>query len=413
VSHVYSRDNAGDAALLSVLLEDLRRAGFDEHIPILTMEPHPTGDTFDGYPLHPSFTLHALNRYKSRSLKALYSVYVLVWTTFYTSRSRCSGWRPPLGTELKEVVRRLEDTDVVIPVGGGYLRGKKGFTSTVELALLLHLLVISKMLGKPVILHSQSIGPFGNRLQAVMASKVLRRVDLIIAREDITTEILESLGVTANVVRSVDAGFVFQPAGTSDLRQRLNISDDSLVIGITVRQWLDKAGQDRYEQAVAEFADAMIDLHQAHVVFIPQVTSEYHNDDDRVASHRVASRMRRQALVVTAKHDHRATKVLYGGLNVLVGTRFHSVIFSLTSMVPALAIEYEHKTSGIMRDLGLDEWVLDIREVTGDKLIDRFESMLEHRSEYLEQLRDVLPGYQRRARQTMNRVAEVMAASGT
>ena len=48
-------------------------------------------------------------------------------------------------------------------------------------------------------------------------------------------------------------------------------------------------------------------------------------------------------------------------LDYLVGTRFHSVIFALAARVPCIAIGYEHKTRGIMRDLSLDGWVLPAR----------------------------------------------------
>jgi polysaccharide pyruvyl transferase WcaK-like protein len=32
--------------------------------------------------------------------------------------------------------------------------------------------------------------------------------------------------------------------------------------------------------------------------------------------------------------------------------------------VPGIAIEYEHKTRGIMRDLGLEDWVLPMENET-------------------------------------------------
>jgi colanic acid/amylovoran biosynthesis protein len=76
-----------------------------------------------------------------------------------------------------------------------------------------------------------------------------------------------------------------------------------------------------------------------------------------------------------------------------VGTRFHSVIFGLTSFVPALAIQYEHKTLGIMRQLGLEKWVIPIEQVTGQYLISLFDELIKSRDDYIKKLDHILPAY--------------------
>jgi colanic acid/amylovoran biosynthesis protein len=164
---------------------------------------------------------------------------------------------------------------------------------------------------------------------------------------------------------------------------------------------------------MAELADAVIDRHHAEVVFIPQVTVEHHMDDDRITSRRVAARMRGHAHVLNDQANYRTTRGIYGDLNILIGTRFHSVIFALTSGVPALAIQYEHKTAGIMHDLGLDEWVLEMEHVNGPQLVERFEALMVHGDAYLETLRKRLPEYRRRAHQTKTSLLRVIEAGGT
>jgi colanic acid/amylovoran biosynthesis protein len=101
--------------------------------------------------------------------------------------------------------------------------------------------------------------------------------------------------------------------------------------------------------------------------------------------------------VITGSYDCDQIKALYGSLDLTVGTRFHSVIFSLTALVPALAIEYEHKTGGIMKDLGLSEWVCDISEVTGPQLVELYDQLVLSAADYRTHLLRVLPGYVERA----------------
>jgi colanic acid/amylovoran biosynthesis protein len=87
------------------------------------------------------------------------------------------------------------------------------------------------------------------------------------------------------------------------------------------------------------------------------------------------------------------TKAVIEQLDYMVGTRFHGVIFALTGYVPSIAIEYEHKTRGIMSDLGLAEWVIHIEDVTAPKLSKLFIDLDNSRHAYLETLNNNLPEY--------------------
>jgi colanic acid/amylovoran biosynthesis protein len=129
------------------------------------------------------------------------------------------------------------------------------------------------------------------------------------------------------------------------------------------------------------------------------VTVEELGDDDRIVGHRVADQIvrRDRVRVMDESYSPFVVKALYESLDLLVGTRFHSVIFALTACVPAIAIEYEHKTGGIMAELGLGEWVCDINTVTGGELIERFEALLLFADDYRALLHSKLDWYKAKA----------------
>ena len=80
-------------------------------------------------------------------------------------------------------------------------------------------------------------------------------------------------------------------------------------------------------------------------------------------------------------------KQVYSHFQAIIGTRFHSVIFSIASCVPALAIAYGgNKSRGIMRDNKLEQYVIDIDEVTGHALSDMFDNMICNSANYASQL---------------------------
>jgi colanic acid/amylovoran biosynthesis protein len=177
---------------------------------------------------------------------------------------------------------------------------------------------------------------------------------------------------------------------------------------VTARRWLDPDGQDGYERAVAAVIDRIQAQSGFRVILIPQVTSSYRGDDDRTVGRRIAEHCRgEQPTLVEWVGDHRYIKATYSELDFMIGTRFHSVIFSLTSGVPCIAIEYEHKSRGIMRELELEHWVLAIADVTEERLGNLFDEMVRERDAYRNHLTNVMPQYVRRA----NDVTGMLAAA--
>jgi len=407
ISHVYSSDNKGDAALTSVLISDLKRKFPAAAITILTLDAVNKEGHFEGVPETSSFMYYALNKYRNPLLKLGYTLGMVSSTLLWAAAYRFLGRRLYLPVHLREIAELYARADLIVPVGGGYMRSREGLRNRLNVPLLLHPLFFSYLLGKPTVLYAQSMGPFQNKFETLLVAFVLQRMTLILLREDTSKALLARLGVTHNVARAIDSGFLLASSSTLKLRKKYHIPAHTLLVGVTVRSWLKGKAQLAYEQAVASALDAIIETAHAHVIFIPQVTASK-GDDDRIVSRQVRSLMRHteSASLVEDAPDHHRIKAMYDNLDILLGTRFHSVIFSLTSYVPVLAIEYEHKTSGIMRDLQLEQWTIKIEDATAQKLTVLLQKLARHQPEYRAHLRKHMPPYVRRAQQTIDFVAE-------
>ncbi len=242
---------------------------------------------------------------------------------------------------------------------------------------------------------------------------VLNKTQHIFAREDYTIATLERIGVRTNLVtRATDAGFLFESDKEICLSDYIK-NNETLklkpLVGITVRKWLKQKEQDKFEKEIALFIDVITKERDVTIIFIPQVTSTVHNDDDRDVATRIVNLVANKQDVIncTGNYDHYELKKLYSSLDFLVGTRFHSVIFSLTSYVPVLVIEYEYKAGGIMKDLGLSEWVISMENVTKDKLYEKFQQLLNEGNIYKQKLQKVLPDYILNAKEVENHMKEV------
>lgn len=71
---------------------------------------------------------------------------------------------------------------------------------------------------------------------------------------------------------------------------------------------------------------------------------------------------------------------LYRGLDLMVGTAFHSIIFAIQNAVPVIAIAYAPKVPRLMHELGLDGYVLSPDDW------DRLPALIEHALQEREQL---------------------------
>jgi colanic acid/amylovoran biosynthesis protein len=234
-----------------------------------------------------------------------------------------------------------------------------------------------------------------------------------LVREDISYRLIEPYLKPHQIMRGVDSGFTYQPVGEYSLRTKLNLKPAQKLVAVSVRKWFDPSKQAVYETAIAEFVTLLIH-HHYQVVFIPQCTAALEDDDDRDVALSVASHLKstKAIHVITDDLTYAQVQLAYHDVDYVVGTRFHSVIFGLTNFTPSIAIEYEHKTRGIMRELGLEDWTINIAAVRGKSLYELFEKLVANRELYRAHLQQVIPPYAARSDEVIAQF-RLAAASAT
>jgi len=411
----YVRQNKGDAALLSVLCEELQKTFPAATLVISSQEDPAENPMFESW-----HNVGSLNRYCFDPATSKLNHLLRLWlccTTFLLLPLVPKKFRLVviglLPQKFQPFMRSLLRADLVVSMGGGYLNGDRSLMAQIAVYLMLAPLELAKRFGACAVCAPQSMGPFATNFQKKMVIRTLQKVDLVLTREQKTVNILAGLSARFPISPSVDSGFLFKTADRTNIRRQLHVGTHKLLVGITVRRWLDARRQAAYEQAMAETVDYLVSHHQAAVVFIPQVTSSLGGDDDRVTAQKVYARIthKNQVHCLSEQYTHQQIKSLYDGLDLIIGTRFHSVIFSLTSLVPALAIEYEHKTSGIMHDLALDTWVVKIEEVAPALLMHKVDELIAAKDSYREHLEHVLPAYIARAQKAMTLIKHTYDSS--
>jgi colanic acid/amylovoran biosynthesis protein len=397
ISNVYSYKNKGDAAIVISLLREVKRAFPNAAITVQTTDLRNDAGKYDA-PITGTLLWILLSSVRARTLAARLWHLAAGWLSLkcYLLLHRWFGARPQwlLSRDLREFVDHNQQADMVIACGGGYLRtASSGIADTILLSVTCLNFLAAKALGKPVYLYSQSIGPVHGSLQTWILRRALDKVDLIEPREDVSLAYLQTLKLDTKIVMTADPALLLGGTGTfPDKHVRLRKA--RLHVGLTVRKWFHtSADLETYMRAVAAVIDYLVTERNAEVFYIPQVIAQNFGDDDRLIAERVKGYVQHQEFFTLVNADLHPFEVigLCGAMDMFIGTRMHSNIFSLINHVPVVAIEYEHKTKGIMRGLGLEPLTIDIRKVTAQTLRERVDLVLGDHDHYVNLIRQNLP----------------------
>lgn len=292
----------------------------------------------------------------------------------------------------------LHDSDIIIVCGGGFLGGKK-FDSLMHV----YQMYVDTLFGKPVYVMGTSVEPIKNRLIKYCTDKILKKVDFVFARESITEKYLSEILDDSKHVQIPDMAFMLENSQkkfdfVDDLRSKNN-----KLFGITVRNWkfpdLDNKqnAMENYINSVKDFMIMEFKKRKCTFVFIPQVTVS--TGDDTIIAKKIKSLLpeeyKKQFIIKGDDWSPSEIKSLIANMDYFVGTRMHSNIFATSMAVPTTAIAYEKKTNGIMETVGLQNYIVEINDITSKDLYNKVEDMIINEKKIRKQLSNNIKNIQK------------------
>ncbi len=264
----------------------------------------------------------------------------------------------PLPPQVNQFIKQLHDYDAVIQVGGSFfvdLYGSGQFE---------HILcsVIAK---KPIYLLGHSVGPFENKSFREIAKYAFEQANQVVLREEVSRSLMlkDSFNMK-NVVMGVDTAFLVRTdINPNDymVQHWLNVITQNKTVAITVRRLapFDKrlgVTQDEYEQSIADVIDHLISLGYQVIAFSTCTGIESYHNDDRIVALSISKKVKKSNsfyIVMDELNDVQLGSLL-SQCDFTIGTRLHSAIISINFGTPAIAINYEHKSLGVMQGLKMD-----------------------------------------------------------
>ena len=293
-----------------------------------------------------------------------------------------------MNAEQKRTYDLIRSAAIVVVKGGGFIHAFGGVRAPYYIWFQLFYLRLAHRLGKRVIVLPNSFGPFMGWTVRSQIRRVLSRSCVVLARESISAHALESV-LNAPVRVLADMGYFLEAAprsvGEAACRSAAVPLGSQPCVAFTLRPWRfpgtigPAAGFARYVAAMAALV-RHVGRRGFHPVLVSHVLGPGAHEDDRLALDELEVAL---SAVSYSRIDHpgdcRDLKAIYGCMDYVVGTRFHSVIFAQSSGVPCLAIGYGgNKSAGIMRDCGLAEFVVPIEEVSAEALCVKFDLLVEN-----------------------------------
>jgi polysaccharide pyruvyl transferase CsaB len=249
--------------------------------------------------------------------------------------------------DVKAIWRAMDRADLLLSGGGSLLQD---VTGTKSIIYYLGIASLGKIHRLPVMFYAQGIGPVTGMVGRSLVPLIGNAVDLVTVRDVESAQTIKKLGVRRPEVRvTADAALVLPTPSKSDGEAVLDQFGLKLprrpVIGVSVRPW--RFAHERVVQAMADALDELSRELDATVLFIP-LQQPY----DVNAAREIATRMKVPAVEFSGDITYREVQALIAACDVMVGMRYHALVFSALSRVPMVGLSYDPKNDSFLRLLG-------------------------------------------------------------
>ena len=313
----YGKGNAGDDAILRAIVSEMR--DIDENIALCVMSRSPLDTKLD-YSTNSIFTFNFFQFLNSFRKSKLY-----------------------------------------INGGGSLIQD---ITSSRSLYFYLLTLASAKIFGAKVIMYGCGIGPVNGNFNRKLSAKVIDKyVDVITLRDEISKDELKILGVTKpEIIVTADPTMNIVPDIDDLVYKALDdakVPKNKRYLGLGIRNW---AGLSSVTDEIAKAIDYAYEKYDLIPVFLP---IEYPSDLSPAQT--IANKLHCEHYIIKERQTTETTIGLFSKMDLVLGVRLHSLIFSAGNGVPVIGMSYDIKVDGFLKYIGSDLCV-NLKDITADAL---------------------------------------------
>jgi len=434
--------NKGIVAVLIAIINSLKRFVPNAEFTVLSYSPEVT-PRFNKVKILPPLIKLEPSEGLPKLINMLRLFYIIIVSTTWAILQKVSCAFANfiikgLNIEKKEILQEYAKSSLILSAGG-ILDPACGM-SGLGILTQFYSAFIAKLLGKPFMIYAYSVLPFKHlswkRFFFKLVSLVSwNKADLITLRDDLSRRALQDLGVTKPATYvTADPALLLD----SEKQERVNeilfqegvvSTEGRPLIGMTPVdlergthqsgvQWAHYhypfslnpyAEHKKYEKALAQIADYLIEKLNAIIIFVP-MNFKGHPSDDRPIACRIIEKMKHKESVKIIVNEYTAEeqKGIFGQMDLLIGTRMHSLILATPMLVPVIGIAYENKVEAFMERTGQKKWVCDLYGINAEDLINKINELWHTRDEIRRNLKPKIKALQECALLNAKLAAELL-----
>jgi colanic acid/amylovoran biosynthesis protein len=317
-------------------------------------------------------------------------------------------------------LKALVVSDIVISNCGHIFFWNKRMKSAMYTFIRAYPLIMAKRLRIPYGFYAQSFGPFEFDLfegvVKIFFKWLFSGSCFIYTRESASLSTVNNLGakIDGYLEKVPDAAFSFRDE--DDPKSKIILNKYNLepnrFIAMTLRltkrgsaENLEKEFYESYSNKLQDFIARWVEDKKIPVLFVCQQPHDV--EDSMFIYEHLPDKYKKYCIVMTEKLSPEALRSLYKNARILIGMRFHSLIFALSESTPVMGLYYYDigpKILGMMGDMGFQDYVFNIDDVSGENLFKRANELDQNRNDVSKEIEQKLAYFKEQGLNAMKEI---------
>lgn len=301
-----------------------------------------------------------------------------------------------IGKEKRIVYELMENANAIFMKGGGLLQTYGGISATYSMYFWVYPILLAYKLNKPIYIMPNSFGPFKGPFVKKIARYSLKKCKIVSSRETISQKMVKKeLGLS--ISNYPDLAFYLSTSGFNkrEILEKYNLPINRKLVALTMRPYRFPKSinpEEKYKILQLEMGKFIKWLYKKGYmpVIVEHTLAINSHENDKACIRAVVSNIddKQYRIISSKSYDCCDLKCIYGCCDYIVGMRFHSIIFAFGNNVPGIAIAYAgNKTQGIMHDIGLEDYVVNVENLTVDILKSKFLTLIENEEKVISKIK--------------------------
>ena len=313
----------------------------------------------------------------------------------------------------------LSNVDLIVDISGYRYSQTLGSYGALRTAPIID---IAKRTNKPYIFLPQAWGPFDDKtLLQKVCHESCSKSTLFYARDIESRDHLASLldKNIEEVKQAPDIAFCFDNISSSFgvnylESQGISVSEKPILcVAPNMRVYERSSGfglNNLYLNLISKLCSDFVDKGFL-IIFVPhEIKPNPRQTDDRWLCELLHLSLgnNKHSIAVTENLSAEEIKSIIALCNLLIGSRFHAIIAALHSRIPAVSIGWAHKYVELMRDVGLDKFVINYQELEEQTIKEIVQVAWEEKEANKKKLEEKVPLLEKLSSSTFDQVLEAI-----